>query len=473
MPENAAAEGGFGRDAPSRSDNDNDRGGAREDKESRAEKAESFERAMDNANRPDRAPAEPSDTTTVADDNDDDNRNTTDKTDDRQDRSFFDRVADTLTAPPTDAEGNARSTSPVADRVRNHTRNYSLDDLRNVFTDDPGLTPEQSQALADGAAVMEGVAVMTTTPKEQLSLYQADLRLQQRGLEYQRELLGENIHPRSPKAGKAAVIDRQLDELAQERKLVETVSRPDLATGIEPEILHFDPKDDGQIVVGYGDIANASHIAVVVPGTGAALGTFATTERRSMELMKALQADPSISSPAVVGYLGYDAPDTVFFDGFEAMSDDLAVEGAPVFADFLNSLPEDAQTHVFAHSYASLLAGKALMEGGRPDYVHALGSPGMGFDSIADQAFEGDVVITHTGNPGDMVVFSEYFGEVPPSGAISYPSTGRGHVDDPDDLSDANYFSPEIMRDIIAGRRQPLEENLRADFQTDQRFIGR
>ena len=31
MPENAAAEGGFGRDAPSRSDN-KDTGGAREDK---------------------------------------------------------------------------------------------------------------------------------------------------------------------------------------------------------------------------------------------------------------------------------------------------------------------------------------------------------------------------------------------------------------------------------------------------------
>ncbi|MEM7042653.1 MAG: hypothetical protein AAF543_07570 [Pseudomonadota bacterium] len=87
MPENAAAEGGFGQDAPDRSrDTDNDRGGAREDKESRAEKAESFDRAMDNANRPDRAPAGPSETADASDD-DDDHRDTTDSSDDRTDRA--------------------------------------------------------------------------------------------------------------------------------------------------------------------------------------------------------------------------------------------------------------------------------------------------------------------------------------------------------------------------------------------------
>ena len=84
MPENAAAEGGFGRDAPSRPD-DNDRGGAREEQE-RAEQAESFERAMDNANRLDRAPAAPSETVAGSDDDDDDH-NSTDKPDDRPDRA--------------------------------------------------------------------------------------------------------------------------------------------------------------------------------------------------------------------------------------------------------------------------------------------------------------------------------------------------------------------------------------------------
>ncbi|MGI9486696.1 MAG: colicin E3/pyocin S6 family cytotoxin [Geminicoccaceae bacterium] len=119
MPENAAAEGGFGRDAPDRPD-DNDRGGAREDKESRAEKAETFDRAMDNANRPDRAPAAPETSTTPDGDNDEPDTRTTDSSDDRSnpaaippsstspaetdeggngndeqdDRGFFDRAGD-------------------------------------------------------------------------------------------------------------------------------------------------------------------------------------------------------------------------------------------------------------------------------------------------------------------------------------------------------------------------------------------
>jgi len=148
------------------------------------------DRASDNANRPDRAPAAPPETATKPDDDDDEDP--TDKPDDRQDRAagppgvgappssatppdagpaetpdetdkdedrgFIDSVIDTLSAPPTDAAGNARSTSSVSDRFRNHTVNYNLDDLRDVFT------PEQSQALADGAAVMDGYAIGPSIP---------------------------------------------------------------------------------------------------------------------------------------------------------------------------------------------------------------------------------------------------------------------------------------------------------------------
>lgn len=480
MPENAAAEGGFGRDAPSRSD-DNDRGGAREDKESRAEKAESFDRAMDNANRPDRASAAPSNTTTVSDDDEDD-RNTIDKTDDRQDRAagppgigappssapstdtnkepgdkddqddrgILDRIGDALTAPPTDAEGNTRSTSPVADRIRNHTQNYSLEDLRDVFT------PEQSQALADSAAVMEGVvAPAPTTPREQLSLYQADLRLQQRGLDYQRALLGENPHPRSPNAGKAAAIDRELARLAERQELVETVARPDLTTGIAPEILHFDPKEDGQIVVAHGDIRNASHIAVMVPGMTTDLENFNATNNRAKELLNELSKEAGVT-PAVIGYFGYDAPDNLV----EAISDDYATDGAPVFADFLDALPKEAETHVLAHSYGSLLTGKSLAEGARPDYAHVFGSPGIGVDSLDELNLEGQTVVTVTSNPGDRVVTFGIFGEMPPDDAISYPAMGNPPPEDSLEADDyephVDYFDPDVLVDIVMGRREPI-----------------
>ena len=118
------------------------------------------DRAMDNSERPDRAaapsPSSPAPADTAADPNDGD--------DDRDDRGFLDRVADTLSTPPTDAEGRARSSSPVADRVRNHTQNYTVDDVKNIFAaDEPPVTPEQSKALEEGAAVMEEVTIVPTT----------------------------------------------------------------------------------------------------------------------------------------------------------------------------------------------------------------------------------------------------------------------------------------------------------------------
>jgi len=461
--------GGSENSGPGGSDNG---GGQREAEEAKERKAESFERALDNANRPDRAPAASPDTKTDDDNNrptDNDDRpdraagppgvgappsasppdTDTTNDDNPDDRSFFDRVADTLTAPPTDAEGNLRSTSPVADRFRNHTVNYSLDDLREVFT------PEQSQALADGAAVIDGV-VAPTTLQEHISLYQADLRFQQR----QRAQILDQPEPytASIEDVKAEMvereqqlfeIDRQLANLAARRELVETVTRTDIETGITPEILHFDPKADGQIVVAHGDIRNASHIAVMVPGMTTDLASFTLTNERAKGLLDELSEQPGIA-PAVISYLGYDAPDNLA----QAVSDDYAVDGAPTFSDFLDALPEHAETHVLAHSYGSLLTGKALAEGARPDYAHVFGSPGIGIDALDELNLQGQTVVTVTINPGDRVVQFGHFGAMPPEDAISYPAIGNPEAQDYDAHGD--YFNFADLADIITGRRQPV-----------------
>ena len=82
------------------------------------------------------------------------------------DGGLIDSIADTLTAPPTDSEDNARSTSPVADRI-NNTKNYSFDEagafLGNLVSGSE-ITPERRQSLADGAAVIEGVIVEAAYP---------------------------------------------------------------------------------------------------------------------------------------------------------------------------------------------------------------------------------------------------------------------------------------------------------------------
>lgn len=339
----------------------------------------------------------------------------------------------------------------MADRIRNHTVSYSLDDLRDVFTDDSGLTPEQSQALADGAAVIDGVVVPApTTPREQLSLYQADLRLQQRGLEYQKGRIGSPGHPSSAAAQQIRDIDQQLRDLADRRELVETVARPDLATGIAPEILHFDPKEDGQIVVAHGDITNASHIAVMVPGMTTELENFKVTNNRAKDLLDELSERPGATGAAVISYLGYDAPDNLA----QAISDDYATDGAPVLADFLNALPEEAETHVLAHSYGSLLTGKSLAEGARPDYAHVFGSPGIGVDALDELNFEDKTVVTVTSNPRDPVVALGPHGAMPPEGAISYPAIGDPESDDYNAHGD--YFDPAVLADIITGKRQAM-----------------
>ncbi len=132
-------------------------------------------------------------------------------------------------------------------------------------------------------AVIDGVVTPAPmTPREQLSLYQADLRLQQRGLEYQKEQIGFPGHPSSAAAQQMRDIDQQLKDLAERRELLETVARTDLATGMTPEILHFDPKVDGQIVVAHGDIGNASHIAVMVSGMTTDLENFKATNGRAL-----------------------------------------------------------------------------------------------------------------------------------------------------------------------------------------------
>jgi len=298
------------------------------------------------------------------------------------------------------------------------------------------------------------VTLAPTTPREQLSLYQADLRLQQRSLEYQKEKIGNPGHPSSAAAQQLREVDQQLRDLADRRELIETVARSDLASGVAPEILHFDPREDGQIVVAHGDIGNASHIAVMVPGMTTDLRTFKATNERAKALLDDLIDRRGVASPAVIGYFGYDAPD----DLIQARSTNYAVDGASVFADFLDALPEEAETHVLAHSYGSLLTGKTLAEGARPDYAHVFGSPGIGVDSLDELNLEGKAVVTVTSNPGDRVVTIGPFGDMPPEGAISYPAMGNppreGSPEAKDYEPHVDYFNPEVLADIITGERQ-------------------
>lgn len=177
---------------------DNDRGGSRDDKDN-------FDRAMDNANRPDRAPASPPDTTTSPDDESD--TAATDKPDDRSDRAAGPPgIGAPPSSSPPDATGNdtddddeqsraagppgigappstpdtdgqqqraagppgigAPPSTPEADDQQTRAAGPpgigapppNAEDIGPAMTGnlDPGLTPDQSESLAEGAAVMQG-----------------------------------------------------------------------------------------------------------------------------------------------------------------------------------------------------------------------------------------------------------------------------------------------------------------------------
>ena len=135
----------------------------------------------------------------------------------RRPRPFLTTVM--MTTPPTnptDAEGNARSTSPVADRI-NNTKSYSIDDLRNVFAHDPGLTPEQSRALANGAAVIDGVVIQASYPRhtvpEPLSPLQGSAALADAELAVSMEVYRRETTTKISEIDeRVSTIDQQLDQ---------------------------------------------------------------------------------------------------------------------------------------------------------------------------------------------------------------------------------------------------------------------
>lgn len=160
---------------------------------------------------------------------------------------LLDRIADTLTAPPTDAEGNARSTSPIADRI-NNTKNYSFDDVGTFLgnlMDAPEITPERRQSLADGAAVIDGVIIKAAYPKqppfEPLSRLQGAAALADAELSISMEVYERETNARISEIDERIIeIDRQgispIDahlakeriDLAQEsERLSESLTSPD------------------------------------------------------------------------------------------------------------------------------------------------------------------------------------------------------------------------------------------------------
>lgn len=146
---------------------------------------------------------------------------------------------------------------------------------------------------------------------------------------------------------------------------------------------------DAKVIASVGNPDTAANTSVLVPGTTTNLESCSGEDmNRAIRLQAAANAltPGAEGDAAVVLWLGYDAPDNIA----DAANPDYAKQGAPDLVDFVNGLSTShgegtpSHTTVIGHSYGATLVGHAdsgdnfLMS----DDVVALGSPGMGVDSV-------------------------------------------------------------------------------------------
>jgi hypothetical protein len=236
-----------------------------------------------------------------------------------------------------------------------------------------------------------------------------------------------------------------------------------LATGSDPRL---------RVTVD-GDLATASHVAVLVPGvdTDASYLDGGLTDRSGEPLdwwktmpgwarslrQAAVDAGADAADVAVVAWMGYMPPVGVAGATPGAMEQGAA--NLVAFDQFLTAARPDADITWVCHSYGSLVCASALTEAD-PDALVLVGSPGVGVSEASQLATDAPVWAGETGR--DLIkltqltaIFGGGFGVLPSSerfGARTLP------CDDQDGHS--YYFRPgssqvAAMADIILGQRTP------------------
>lgn len=230
-----------------------------------------------------------------------------------------------------------------------------------------------------------------------------------------------------------AALRRAQDRVSlYESLLNERVDNPAPAQGrprtVERQVLLFDPRGDGRVAEMWGVVdAHTRHVAVLVPGTGACMDTFAGYSQK----MRWLARDVPFGRATTIAWMGLDLPDAVVAN---APDPAYAEAGGPALRDFLRglALPEGVDTTAVGHSYGGAVVGVADRVGLEVDRVLHVASAGAGRGvfSAADYEREvpGRVVDRYTMTaPGDLV-------EAAHVGRGLQDRTGLGHGGDPDDM---------------------------------------
>ncbi|WP_431898318.1 alpha/beta hydrolase [Nonomuraea sp. bgisy101] len=150
------------------------------------------------------------------------------------------------------------------------------------------------------------------------------------------------------------------------------------------QLLAYDEAGDGRAIEVVGDLAAATKVIVFVPGTGFGLHDFDGTSASPAGAARTLYARAAALEPgakvAVIGWLGYDAPEMTDWDVLTTLP---AAKGARALRELVAALDGKERISLVCHSYGTVVCGKAAP--GLPvDDIVALGSPGMGVATGAE-----------------------------------------------------------------------------------------
>jgi Alpha/beta hydrolase len=158
-----------------------------------------------------------------------------------------------------------------------------------------------------------------------------------------------------------------------------------LATLRTQQVLFFDPAGQGVAAMVIGNLATATRVAILVPGSDTTLATFFSRGSSSpgggAEALaaQARRLDPG-TQLAIIAWLGYPAP-AMLSPGVLTSGD--ASQGAQALRLLVTALAQHGdQVALLCHSYGSVVCGLAAPDLPVTD-IAVFGSPGMDASSVA------------------------------------------------------------------------------------------
>ncbi|MFD8815375.1 alpha/beta hydrolase [Streptomyces sp. NPDC059627] len=153
-------------------------------------------------------------------------------------------------------------------------------------------------------------------------------------------------------------------------------------------LLRFDARGTGRATEVFGDLAPATRVAVLGPGSDTTLDTYARFHTMAASLYRRLTHERPRTRTAVIAWLGYRTPATI---STTVLTPGRADQAAPHLREFIRELrtltaPGPTAFALLCHSYGTAVCARAAptLTGLGVTDIALVGSPGTGADSAAD-----------------------------------------------------------------------------------------